>query len=70
MKKTHYKIQFASFSPIFVWEWNAENAIIRAKYQRLEEGLSTAVVSVHRENGHGTWNDCGMTDFVPQRSAA
>lgn len=63
MNKTHYRIDFASFGPIYVWETNANNAIIRAKYQRLEEGLSTDVLAVHLEKD-GQWINCNISEFV------
>lgn len=44
--KKRYEIHFASFSPIYVDETSMKNAVIRAKYQRLNEGLSTDVFLV------------------------
>lgn len=44
--KNRYEIHFASFSPIYVDETSMKNAVIRAKYQRLEEGLSTDILRV------------------------
>lgn len=72
MKQAYYQIHFASFGPIYVWERNANNAVIRAKFQRLEEGLSTDVLSVYRKSAinDGVWINCNITDFQEARRVA
>ena len=63
MKNTQFTVHFPSFGPIYVWETTAENAVIRAKFQRLEEGLSTGVMAVRQTLPTGHEVDCGITDF-------